>query len=364
MKFKKKKILIILPDNPFNPFGGLGVLLNNLLKFLKREYKINFGIVNFDLSSRFIASDIEINALFTLFDVLDFFVAKKEKFKKYDLIWLFDSSMVSLALFVKKHLDKKVLVSYQLPLVPFAFATGFLNYYVHFMAQLELSMLNYVDYMTFVSKFDSVFYNHPCKFVIPNGIDLDEYKIVFEKYEHLRERGRILYIGRATLQKNLISLINSEIPEGVKLVFVISYQGNDSYVVDELRKFAEANKDKVELKGHLRGLEKMIEFARADAVIYPSIYEPFGITALEGLATKRIVISSRQTGMGEWLSSDACIDCGITPQSISEALVKYVNLNEKEREELINNGYNLAQNYSIEKIAKKYIEMLNLILEN
>ncbi|MGZ6807963.1 MAG: glycosyltransferase family 4 protein, partial [Mycobacteriaceae bacterium] len=55
----------------------------------------------------------------------------------------------------------------------------------------------------------------------------------------------------------------------------------------------------VTFTGHLNGAQLLSQLARADAVVLPSRYEPFGIVALEAAAAGAPLVASSAGGLGE-----------------------------------------------------------------
>ena len=100
----------------------------------------------------------------------------------------------------------------------------------------------------------------------------------------------------------------------------------------------------------------------ADAVIMPSIHEPFGIVALEALASKSILLSSFVDGMGDFLTEDVAINCGTSKESIEKALDNLINLQEEERVQRIKKGLEICKEYTWEKSAKKLAAIYSLFV--
>jgi glycosyltransferase involved in cell wall biosynthesis len=109
--------------------------------------------------------------------------------------------------------------------------------------------------------------------------------------------------------------------------------------------------------GYLRGEAKKSLLQSADAVIMPSLHEPFGIVGLEALASKTVLISSFTDGISDYLTPDVGIDCGKTKESIGEALNIFKNMSDEELVERKEKGYLQAEKYDWENISKKYFEV-------
>ena len=93
-----------------------------------------------------------------------------------------------------------------------------------------------------------------------------------------------------------------------------------------------------------------------DAVVVPSLHEPFGIVCLEALASGCTLLSSFKSGMGEYLTENVAINCGITPTEITTGIKTWLSLSENELQHRRDLGYKLCRQYSWNNSA--------LILEN
>ncbi len=109
----------------------------------------------------------------------------------------------------------------------------------------------------------------------------------------------ILFVGRLTQQKGCEYLIRA-IPQiskqfNVKLVVV----GDGSYR-GELETLAKTvNGQKILFTGFLPDDDLSELFLCADVMAIPSIYEPFGVVALEAMAAGLPVVASNVDGLGE-----------------------------------------------------------------
>ena len=100
----------------------------------------------------------------------------------------------------------------------------------------------------------------------------------------------------------------------------------------------------------------------ADAVIMPSKHEPFGIVALEALASKSILISSRKDGLGDFLNDENSLDCGCTLESINTTLYQFTQLTEEVKQKMIQNGIETCQQYKWDDIADQYYNVYTSLL--
>lgn len=111
----------------------------------------------------------------------------------------------------------------------------------------------------------------------------------------------ILFVGRLVWQKGVRYLMEAapsifrEHPEA-KIVIV-----GEGDMHQELRKLASdlGISQKVYITGHIPDDTLNTLYGFADVMMIPSIYEPFGLTALEGMSAGLPVVASRVGGLGE-----------------------------------------------------------------
>ena len=152
--------------------------------------------------------------------------------------------------------------------------------------------------------------------IIPNGIDLSEYETLPErgkfrkKYGITADEKIILYLGRLHKRKGLDFIINSFTHlvnqyQDVKLIIA----GPDDGFLDTLMKQIKKLKinDNVIVTGSLSKIEKIEAFVDADVLVYPGIFEIFGLVPFEAIMYGTPVIVADDCGCGEIIKD---VDCG------------------------------------------------------
>ena len=149
--------------------------------------------------------------------------------------------------------------------------------------------------------------------VIHNAIDtsaLPEYdydKRTYKYLEHLKSEGYTVAasITRFTIQKGLTHFLKAAAracERYDKLVFLLAGDGEQR---DELLRLAAqlGIADKVFFTGFVRGKQWRDAYSVADIFVMSSVSEPFGLTALEAAHHGNALIISKQSGVGEVVSS-------------------------------------------------------------
>jgi len=144
--------------------------------------------------------------------------------------------------------------------------------------------------------------------VIANGIDLDRWRASRSAVAAVRDRfgaaGPLLvFVGRLEWEKGAHTLIDAlprlrrRLP-GLRVV--IAGRGGAS---EDLQRLARERRvaNIIEFTGWLPEHELHALIAAADALVIPSIYEPFGLVALEGAALGAPLVVARTGGLAEFV---------------------------------------------------------------
>ncbi|MEM2118877.1 MAG: glycosyltransferase family 4 protein [Candidatus Bathyarchaeia archaeon] len=208
--------------------------------------------------------------------------------------------------------------------------------------------------------------------MIPNGVNYESY----DKYERedLREfRSRfalpeekiVLFVGRLVYEKGVHVLVNAaqQIVKKVNAKFIIVGNG---YMRDQLSSLVKGMglEHKILFTGFvdddtLRKLQKV-----ADVSVVPSLFEPFGIVALEAMAAKSPVVVSDTGGLSEIVEHDVS---GVkayadNPGSLAWAVTKVLS-DEGYANWIRENAYKkIREKYDWDKIAQQTKQVYNNVL--
>jgi len=197
--------------------------------------------------------------------------------------------------------------------------------------------------------------------LIPNGIDIDRW--VKKRNPNLpgKNKLKVCYIGRASIMKGLDIILECDIPDDIDFYFVVSPKNAEEPYFSQISEKCN-NKNIFHIPG-LYGQDKIDFLFAMDAVIMPSKHEPFGIVALEALASKNILLASRVDGLGDFLTNNNSIDCGHTAESITTALNYFTQLTDSQKQTLINNGLKVCEQYTWDLAAEQYYDIYKSMLE-
>lgn len=338
------KVLLLLPDTIKNPFGGMGVQADSLTSNSRIEYTVN----ELKRSSIFVKG--ELNIVINLIEQIENF-PKGE----YDIVHSFDFSTYLQGKAFSKMYDIPHVHTVQLAFNEIGYTGELMNVANTIEAESFITpdSVIYVS-MEYLNKYGGLTEN---AYYMPNGIDL--HKWITTPKQEVKLPGRpnakkLCYIGRYAIMKNVLSLLQADIPEDVDVYFIGSHRGADGNIYDTTRQVIDKT-DNFYFLGAKYGDNKINYLREMDAVIVPSTHEPFGIVCLEALASDSILLSSMESGMGEYLDEEVAINCGTTPESISAGIKKWLSLGKKEKTNMILKGRELCKILSEDRM-RSYIE--------
>jgi glycosyltransferase involved in cell wall biosynthesis len=148
--------------------------------------------------------------------------------------------------------------------------------------------------------------------IIPNGIDVTKFQVstdrqaVRSRYGVQPHEKLVLCVGRLVPQKGIEYLIRAvpaiadHYPEA-KFVFV-----GEGWMRDYLESVSRStgHQWKIKFTGFISDEELAALMPNSDVLVIPSIYEPFGIVALEGMAAGVPVVASQVGGLAEVIEHD------------------------------------------------------------
>jgi glycosyltransferase involved in cell wall biosynthesis len=146
--------------------------------------------------------------------------------------------------------------------------------------------------------------------VIPNGVDLEKFSPSYDREAFRRDYASpdekiVLFVGRMVYEKGVGLLLEAahKVLRSVKAKFIFVGEG---YLRDVLAKKAmdEGIARRVYFTGFLNDPTVKLLYRTADVCVVPSLYEPFGIVAIEAMAAGTPVVVSDVGGLSEIVQHD------------------------------------------------------------
>jgi glycosyltransferase involved in cell wall biosynthesis len=187
-----------------------------------------------------------------------------------------------------------------------------------------------------------------------------------ERLQATRERYNlpahfVLYTGSLSPRKNLVRLLQAfaQICSGVPHKLVLT--GSKSWKECSIYRMMEelSIRDRVEQLGYVEEADMPALYTLADAYVYPSLYEGFGLPVLEGMQCGCPVVASKTSSIPEVAGDAANLVDPCDVRAIADA-IRVVLTDPQTRERLIASGFRRARMFSWCRCAET---MLNVIRE-
>lgn len=191
--------------------------------------------------------------------------------------------------------------------------------------------------------------------------DAEKIKAVKEKF-NIKSR-YLLYMGNFKPHKNVknIILAFNKISERFNdLNLVLAGPKNNEF--SQLKNLVEGLRltDKVIFTGKVTEEDcPNVLYSQAEAFIFPSFYEGFGLPPLEAMACKTAVIASKTTSIPEVVKDAGILVDPIKVEKIAEAITEILT-NTAIKNSLIEKGMKYAQEYKDAEISKQLYEFLKI----
>lgn len=308
------KVLALIPDFLDKPSGGLGEQMQNIIRELegKVEYYIcgypeNNNIKNY--KSVMAPLNFEHVALTTIYGQSMYFLESLDFKQDFDVIHACDWSTFYAGVLCSWHFKKPLLATVNLSLQQLNKSNIFYchdpnsldgHYINKLQVYFEHMGLLYANKVVHVSDYYANLYPEYKEkaVVIHNGLDIQKWKQKNNsKFIRGKNKTKFCYIGRASAMKGLNTILNSDIPDDVDFYFVVSNKNAEEPIFTNIKNKCN-NKNIFHVEG-LYGQDKIDFLYEMDAVVMPSIHEPFGIVALEALAAECILITTATGGIKE-----------------------------------------------------------------
>jgi glycosyltransferase involved in cell wall biosynthesis len=169
----------------------------------------------------------------------------------------------------------------------------------------------------------------------------------------------LLYVGARPGHKNFTGLLQAYASSSrLRVDFDLLAFGGGQFKATEFQELASLKLKPNQVR-QVSGSDDFLGqlYARASALVYPSVYEGFGLPALEALAAGVPVVASDIPPLKEVCSETAIYCDAMSIDSIANALSKAATLTEPQHRELTDLGRRQARLFSWEKAAQAYLDI-------
>ncbi len=206
--------------------------------------------------------------------------------------------------------------------------------------------------------------------VVPLGVDQQFFirRSPKSKLELIKkygiDRDFFLFVGTLQPRKNILRLIQAYriLPENIKRETMLILVGQNGWGSDELRDEIE---EMIKLGdgiwlSYLPQDEVLTLMQSAKAIVYPSLYEGFGLPIIEGFASQTPVITSNTTSMPEVAGDAALLVDPLSAKSIADAMQLLIE-DDDLCKELTRRGLERVKQFTWEISAQKHLEVFESI---
>lgn len=182
--------------------------------------------------------------------------------------------------------------------------------------------------------------------VVGNGVS-DDFKPIGNVYNNNLEP-YLLIVGNRKKHKNeqkaISAFFQADIPKKYQLLIVGDETEELNHIIKE-----DGSTVRVKFLGRVSNSELASLYRGAECLLFPSLYEGFGLPVIESMACGTPVITSNVTSLPE-IAGDAAVI--ISPESVDEikkAIERVIAMDHTAKDTMIKKGYAQVLNYSWEK---------------
>jgi glycosyltransferase involved in cell wall biosynthesis len=171
--------------------------------------------------------------------------------------------------------------------------------------------------------------------VIPYGVDTDTFTPSTETGEAPDENPRVLFLGRLHRQKGIFVLLDAMeqvFEEHPRCTLVVAGSGEEEEKV-QARVEAHPYGDNIRLLGHVEREHVPAVLASCSVLCIPSLGEPFGLGALEGMAAGKPIVGTDAGGLAYIIPDEG--GCRVPPRNdraLADALGTLLSSPQRRRE--------------------------------
>ena len=350
--------------------SGIGKYLQNIVPSVIEEFKdINFTLLGNKKSLSAInwpSNVIAINAFDSkIYSIEEQYKALKVIPKNCDLLWW---PHWNIPIFYKGKIITTIYDAFHLR-IPVNFKNFFKNIYT----RLLFNFVRKKSLLTFtLSNFSKTELTKLTK-INPKNIHITNLAVDKEWFNFQPDRNKIdsihpyiVYVGNVKPHKNLITLVESYIKILDKVEHNLLIIGKkEGFISGDkvVQKYANLYPDRIKFTGWIEDIDVRNYVANADLMVFPTLYEGFGIPPLEAMACGCPVLVSDIA-----VTREVCSDAAIffDPNNSEELSKSIINIlsNSDHRNKMHSKGVERSKYFSWESSANKTIFRLSqLFLE-
>ncbi len=226
------------------------------------------------------------------------------------------------------------------------------KFFIWIFLKLPVKHCRFITTISEKSKKEIIHYTScdPSKIVvIPNPVNS---QIYYKEREFNNTNPTLLFIG-STQNKNLVRIIEALSGISCNLEILGSIPNEHKYLLEKY-------KINFNQSINLSEPEMADRYSDSDIVVFPSLYEGFGLPILEGQKAGRAILTSNISPMKEVAGDGACFVDPYDVASIRSGIRKIIE-DSQYRQDIIKKGFENIKQYDSQVIADKYLKLYETI---
>ncbi|NCO32703.1 MAG: glycosyltransferase family 4 protein [Armatimonadetes bacterium] len=170
-----------------------------------------------------------------------------------------------------------------------------------------------------------------------------------------------LSVGVLQPRKNLTRLLGAyhQVLQKNRDVPLLAIAGKRGWIATDI--FREVVRmhlnERVRFLGYVPDEVLPLLYSAAEALLYPSLYEGFGLPVLEAMSCGALVLTSNTSSMPEVAGDAGILVDPLSVDSIADGLSRLLHLDERGRQEVRGKGFERASTFSWERTARQTAEV-------
>lgn len=177
----------------------------------------------------------------------------------------------------------------------------------------------------------------------------------------------ILYVGNLHPRKNLVRLIEAfvKLKREHKTELKLKVVGQKAWLYGDIFESVRKSglESSVEFTGYISQDQLVQTYQNATVMVYPSLYEGFGLPVLEAMGCGVPVVTSDSTSLAEVAGKAAELVDVRSAESICQGIWRVIS-SETRQQELRQRGIARAEKFSWQQTARKTLDVYQCVLSN
>ena len=183
--------------------------------------------------------------------------------------------------------------------------------------------------------------------------------------KNLKNAPYILYVGNLSPRKNLVRLIEAfvQLKREHRVELVLKIVGQKAWLYDDIFESVRKSglQSSIEFTGYISQEQLVETYQNATVMVYPSLYEGFGLPVVEAMGCGVPVVTSNSTSLAEVAGDAAELVDAHSAESICQGIWRVIT-SEDRHKELRQRGLARVRKFDWQTTARKTLEVYRSVL--